>query len=174
MLFWFWTIVIILLGAAAASILLANLSLAPWVPTKRKDLERIFQVADLKEGELFCDFGSGTGTTVFAATKYSKANGLGIELSFPVYFYAQVKKVFTKNKRVRFVQQNIYKADLSEVDVLYVFGMPDKLGKVVEKLKREAPKGMRLISYVFEIKELEFEKKDKPTEDDLPIYLYRF
>jgi len=162
------------LGIIALTLLAATLSIAPWVPTRRRDLKRIFELADLKEGESFYDFGSGTGTLIFSAAKMTKGNPVGVEMSMPLYIFSQIKKYLTRNKKVNFILKNAHAVDLSKIDVLYIFGMPGRFEKLKAKLKKEAPAGMRLISYAFALEGLEPERVDKPSDKDLPIYLYRF
>lgn len=162
------------LGVTGVTLIAAILSIAPWVPTRKRDFERIFSLAELQEGETFYDFGSGSGTVVFAAAKMTKANPIGVEMSWLMYLISQVRRLFPRHRHAKFLLKNAHAVDLADIDVLYIFGMPGRFSKLKAKLEREAPKGLRLISYAFPIEGLEHDERHKPTDEDLPIYLYRF
>jgi SAM-dependent methyltransferase len=55
---------------------------APWVPTWKRDLERIKKLAQLKEGDRFVELGCGTGRVCRYLAKHSSAKTFGVELSF--------------------------------------------------------------------------------------------
>ncbi len=149
-------------------------SFAPWVPCWKKDMKRIFALADLKKNEIFYDLGCGTGKTVIYAGKNSQAEAIGVEISFILFLICKIKQAFTRNKNIKFKWKNLFKEDLSQADVIYFFGMPKNINsRLKEKLQKECKEGTRIISYVFSIEGLTLIKKDKPTEKDLAIYLYK-
>ncbi|MFH1192177.1 MAG: methyltransferase domain-containing protein [bacterium] len=149
-------------------------SFAPWVPCWKKDLKRIFALADLKTGETFYDLGCGTGKTVIYAAQNFQAKAIGVEISFILFLICKIKQFLAKNKNLKFKLKNLFKENLSQADVIYFFGMPKNINsRLKEKLKKECKKGTRIISYVFSIEGLTLIKKDKPYKKDLAIYLYK-
>jgi len=104
---------------------------APWVPTRKKDYERIAEMASLKPGMLFYDLGSGTGEMLFYLSRRYDINCVGIEISPILYLYSKIKSFFYK--KVKILYGNFYRHDLSKANVIYIFLMP----KNFDKLKKE-------------------------------------
>lgn len=154
------------------SVAFAAASFAPWVPIRRKDLERVVRLADLKPGETFYDLGCGDGRIVFAVAKRTQAKAIGVELAFPFYAVCILRKWLTRS-RAQFLWRNLFKVNLADADVIYVFGMPKSLAKKFkEKAEKECKKGARVISYVFPIEGWTPVLRDRPTEKDMMIYSY--
>lgn len=152
----------------------ASLSFAPWVPSRKRDLKKIFQLADLKPGEIFYDLGCGNGRLAIYAAKNFQAQAIGLELALPLYFVCAIRKLFIRNKNLHFKLKNLFKKNLSDADVIYLFGMPYKLKtKLKEKLERELKPGARVITYAFPFPDWQPEIVDKPSERNISIYLYR-
>ncbi|MFH1536353.1 MAG: hypothetical protein ABID45_00030 [Patescibacteria group bacterium] len=150
----------------------AGLSFAPWVPTWKKDIKRAARMIALKEGDVFYDLGCGMGGVVFYFSKKFKCQGKGIEMGMPFYFVAKFRSFFYKNAIIKF--GDLFKADLSDANAIFLFGMPDKLGKkLLIKFEKELKKGTYIISYVFPIKGLKPIKVEKPHKRNA-LYLYKF
>ena len=157
---------------------LAWMSLAPWVPTRKKDLELISQVARLGPGDSFLEIGAGTArVSAYIAKKNPMVTVEAVELAFPFFCYIWIyQKCFgPKNLRVRF--GNALYMDLSQYTVIYVFGMIDTLEKKLRPVYEKKTLGnTRLLSYFFAIAAW----KDKevqhsiPSSDKLFLYEYRF
>ena len=155
------------------SLAVATVSLAPWVPTQKKDLERVKKLVNLKAGDTFYELGCGTARVLFYLAKNSEAKFVGYEISFPVYLVAKFKQWFLGNKNVEIKYQNIFSADLSQADYLYVFGLEGRpMRKIQKALLRSAKDGAKLISLVFPIKEWQPVLVDKPSEKYMAIYVY--
>jgi len=153
----------------------AILSLAPWVPSQKKDLERIFKVANLKPNEIFYDLGCGNGRINFYANRNFHVKSIGIELALPLFLTCKIRQIFHPNKNTFFKYKSLFKEDLSKADVIYVFGLPSSLEKKLkQKLEKELRPGTRVISYCFSIKGLKPKLIDKPDPKANPIYLYQF
>jgi len=151
------------------------LSIAPWVPSRTKDLERINHLADLKPGQTFCELGCGDGKVCrFVARKNPEAKIVGIEISFPMYLIAKLIQVFVGPKNVKIKFGNALKTDMSKIDVAFVFGVDDSMNKKLgPKFLQEIKKGAKIISYVFQIKNWPGKSmKDKPSDEDVSIYVY--
>jgi SAM-dependent methyltransferase len=158
----------------SSTIVWSCLSLAPWVPTRKKDLQRICELANLQTGENFYDLGCGDGRLVFYTAKNCQANSVGIELALPFYLYCQIRKWLDKNKNVQFKFKNLFYENLTNADVIFIFAAySEKItDKLKTKLKTELKPGSRIISYVFPITGWNPKIVSKPTNKDLPIYLY--
>jgi len=164
---------IILILAFLLSLAIAGKSFAPWVPTHNKDLDRIFQLADLGPGEHFVELGSGDGR-VCAYVAKSGYRATGFEIAWPIYLVSLIRKIRNRNPNLNYKLKNFFKHDLSHTDVIYFFGMPDKIkSKLVSKLEHELTPGTRVISYAFPIEGWAHTRLDKPDPKAVDIYLYK-
>ncbi|MDO8667545.1 MAG: class I SAM-dependent methyltransferase [bacterium] len=155
------------------SLIFSALSFAPWVPCRSRDLARIFKLAGLKEGQVFYDLGCGDGKLVIYAANHYKAKAIGLEISLPFYLFCRLRKIFNFKADINFKFKNLFKEDLSPADVVYFFGMPETINKkLCAKLKRELKPGAKIISYTFSLVGWTPKIIDKPTPNDLSIYLY--
>jgi SAM-dependent methyltransferase len=116
---------------------------APWLPTKKEDYTTIAELAGLKEGMNFYDLGSGTGRMLFYFSKKYSANCFGIEISPLLYLYSKIRSLF--QKRVKIFYGNFFRYDLSEADVVFIFGHPKLYGKLRKKLVRELKTEAKII-----------------------------
>ena len=156
-----------------SSIIFSVLSFAPWVPSRSRDLARIFKLADLKEGQVFYDLGCGDGKVVIYAAKHYKVQSIGLEISLPLYLFCRFRQLLEKNGKVIFKLKNLFKENLSSADVVYFFGIPSSLNEAFSaKLKKELKPGAKVISYAFKLHNWTPEIVDKPSNKDLPINLY--
>ncbi|NTW22564.1 hypothetical protein HGA34_03425 [Candidatus Falkowbacteria bacterium] len=167
--FIFFLIFIPLLSVAAAS-----LSLIVWVPTRKHDLPRILELAELKPGDRFIDLGCGTGTVPRYAAANCQADIYGIELALPFYFWCLTTQFFGGRRNINYLWGDLFKHSLAGYDVVYVFGIPDKLkSKLRPKLERELKAGARVISYAFAIEGWTPDKISRPEPQKASIYLYK-
>jgi len=165
--------VILVVTVLLLSMGLAGLSFAPWVPARKKDFKRIFALADLKPGEIFYDLGCGDGRMVFYAAKNHDAKAIGLEIALPMYAFCRLKQLLARSMNVQFKFKNLFNEDLSRADVVYFFGMPEKIkNKLAEKLIKEMKPGSKIVSYAFHVPGLSPVAVDKPTEKDISIYCY--
>ncbi len=152
---------------------IAGLSFAPWVPTFKRDLKRIADLADLQPGQKFYELGSGTGKVLFYINKMTGAETIGFEIGLPFYLISRVKQVFIGNQKVKIKYRNFFKQGLSDADVVYFFGIPKTIkDKLRQKLEKELKPETKVISYAFAIEDWQPVKVDKPGERDIAIYLY--
>jgi len=166
-------IIYIIIFILAFTFAIGAVSFAPWLPCHTKDMERIFKLANLKEGEIFYDLGCGDGRTVFYAGKNYKANATGLEIAIPMYLSCKIKQILKPAKNVKFKYKNLFKEDLSKADAVYFFGLTGTIKeKLKQKLQRELKPGTRVISYTFIVDGWKPSVIDKPGDKDNSIYLY--
>ncbi|MBI3887738.1 hypothetical protein HY310_01575 [Candidatus Microgenomates bacterium] len=144
-------------------------SLAPWIPIRNFDLERLFKVINLKPGEVFYELGSGDGRVCLYAGKHYKNMIIGLELAIPMFL---ISKFRNKYKNVVFKNANIFSTNLTEANVVYVYGLPRVISsRLKAKLEKDLKPGSRVISYAFIIdgwKPVKIQKE----QDKLPIFVY--
>jgi len=124
---------------------------APYVPNRsREAMRRMFVLADLKPGEHLLDIGSGDGRVVRYAAKYRKAKATGIEISWLLFLRAQLKQWVFPYPGVRFRRANVFKTQLPQCDVVYVYGLPGTLSSPLwPKMRADLAPGTRVITYRF-------------------------
>lgn len=156
---------------------------APWVPTWKKDLERIRRLADLKDGEIFVELGCGNGRVcryiakaIDPSPRPSPSQGretrvIGVELSLLQFCIAWVQAKLSRLKNIEIKFGNAFHQDLSNVDVVYMFLMPETYEKIRGKLERELKPGSRVITYVWPIPGWQPSVVDQ-VEGSQKIYLY--
>lgn len=129
------------------------LSLAPWVPTRKEDYEKINQLANLSHSQKFYELGCGDGRVAqYIATQNPQAQIIGIELSPLLFCLAYARKLFGRHDNWSVQFWDAMNADLRDANVVYAFALPHTVKqKLVPKLEQELHPGSRFISYAFEI-----------------------
>ncbi len=169
----FGSAIVLIIVIFLLNIVKAYLSFAPWVPSFKRDLKRIFKLADLKSGEIFYDLGCGTGKVVAYAAANYQAKAVGLELVLPFYLICKIRQLFSGNKKLIIKCKNLFKENLSTADVVYIFGVPKTInGKLKEKFAAELKPGAKVISYAFKINDWTPVTVDKPNKTDIPVFLY--
>lgn len=120
----------------------------PYVPTPQAVVDRMLELARLKAGETVIDLGSGDGRIMIeAASKYG-ARGFGVEID------PRLVKVSSENAakagvadRVKFLQQDLFKTDFHEANVLTLYLLPDVNLALRPKILAELRPGSRVVSH---------------------------
>lgn len=157
------------------SILIAWVSLAPWVPTRGRDLARVDKIAALKPGQTFVEMGCGNGRVCsYIARMNPRARVVGIELAYPFYLLSKLRALMFGPPNLRIVFGDALRYDISKADVIYTFALVDTMNRYIHrKIKKEMRKDARLISYVFSIKDWEGESeshKDQGKGHTIHVY----
>lgn len=164
-------IIIILLFLAPFA--LAWYSFAPWVPTLRRDMDRMLKIADLSEKDVFIELGSWDWRNCRYASFNSWAKVIWVEMNPYLVWYSKIMaRLSLKNKDIEFNNADFYSVNLSEATVIYVYGMPWKMEKLALKLKSECKKWTKVISYAFLFDGLELVEKNKPQNNVLPFFIH--
>lgn len=142
---------------------------APWVPSKKLDVERFVKLAQISEGEIVYDLGCGDGR-ILQAVVDAGGEARGFELSLLPYLIAKIK-LFKKRKKCQIVYGDFWFKNLGDADIVYIFLMPKIYEKLVIKFKTELKKGTKVVSYVWPLPGMEPIKIDK-AEKYPPLYLY--
>jgi len=109
-------------------------------------------LAQLKPGEVFFDLGAGDGRAVIMAAKDFGARAVGVELREDLVRKA-VSSVYEQGlqDRVTIVNGDMFGADLSSADVVFLYLTTSANEKVKPKLEAELKQGVRVVSHDYEI-----------------------
>jgi SAM-dependent methyltransferase len=120
----------------------------PYVPTPQAVVERMLDLAQLKSGETVIDLGSGDGRIMIeAASKYG-ARGFGVEIDPRLVKLSNEKAAKAGvAERVKFLQQDLFKTDFHEANVLTLYLLPDVNLALRPKILAELKAGARVVSH---------------------------
>jgi len=154
-------------------------NVAPYYPTPIEVAKRMLEVTELQPGELHMDLGSGDGRLVILAARNHQARSIGYELDPKLVLSSrrQIEEMGLSDLAT-IVEQDLFQADVSEVDVLTLYLLPRALGKLRPILERDLKKGARVVSHDFEVPDWEpVDRIDCDMEnevDGLPHMLYLY
>lgn len=150
------------------------LTFAPFLPSPKKDIRRGLKAAGLKKGELLIDLGSGNGRVCFIAAGDFQAKAKGYEIVSGLWLWSRIKAFFSSVKEVGFYNRSLFSADITEADVIFLYGMPGKIqGRLLEKLVRETKAEARIVTYRFSLKHGGQFDESKIEGERYPIFLYQ-
>ena len=122
----------------------------PYVPTKKRVMKKMIEVAKLKNNDVVYDLGCGDGRLLFAAEKTKKVKGTGYELAPIPYLLAKLGQFF-HNSKVRIKMSNFFGANLKDANIIFCYLGPETTSKLYKKIKHECKKGTRIISNTFSV-----------------------
>ena len=121
-----------------------------WVPTPYALAEKMLDMAKVTPQDFVIDLGSGDGRNIIAAAKRG-ARGLGVEFEPEMVALARrYAKEEGVADRARFVQGDMFEADISQATVLALFLLPANLQKLTPKFLALRP-GTRIVSNAYQI-----------------------
>ncbi|MEK7583665.1 MAG: class I SAM-dependent methyltransferase [Patescibacteria group bacterium] len=128
-------------------------SFAPWIPSSAHMARLALDFIAPSPSMRFIDLGAGDGRIVFLAARKYGMRAYGYELSPLPYLLSRLLQLKYKKLPVTLTRRDLFTADLSEFDIIYLYGLPEALHEKLEpKLEREARPGSYVISYNFPLK----------------------
>jgi len=123
-----------------------------YVPTSNSVMDAMFKLASVTADDIVYDLGSGDGRIVIAAARKLGARGVGVELDPALVKKANdnARKAGVADK-VRFVEGDLFKADLSDATVVMLYLSPTTNLRLAPKLQRELRPGARVVSNRFDM-----------------------
>ena len=123
----------------------------PFVPTPNEVVEQMLKMANVSKGDVVFDLGSGDGRIPIAAVqKYAAKRAVGVEINPDLVKQSQENaKQAGVSDRVEFLQQDLFKTDLSDANVVTLYLLPDVNLKLRPKLFKELKPGTRVVSHAF-------------------------
>lgn len=146
---------------------------SPYVPTRQKELEYILSISRLAKNKIFFDLGCGDGRVVRTAIKRYGVKGYGIDINPFVIKVAQLLATIQKIP-CEFYVQNIFEADYSKADFIYLFLMPNFLKRLLPIFEKNLKNNVIVISHGFKLVGWESFLFRTIQHAPFPTYFYKF
>jgi hypothetical protein len=141
-----------------------------WVPTPDSLVKAMLTVADVKPSDYVVDLGSGDGRIAISAGRDFGARALGIEYNPEMVALARRNAQRAGvQKRVTFLQGDIFETDFSDATVVTMYLLPSLNLKLRDTILKMKP-GTRVVSHAFTMGEWEPERTI--TTDDATGYFW--
>jgi precorrin-6B methylase 2 len=124
-----------------------------YVPTPPDVVDAMLKVTKTGKGDVLYDLGSGDGRIpIAAAQKYGIARGVGIDIN-PERIKEANENLAKAGvgDRVRFVNGDLFEANLSEATVVTLYLLSTLNVKLLPKLLKELKPGTRVVSHAFDM-----------------------
>ena len=146
----------------------------PYVPTPEHVVAKMLELAKPTRKDLVYDLGSGDGRIVITAARQYGSRGVGYDIDPQRIREANENaRVAGVTDRVRFVQQDLFQADLSEATIVTLYLLPEINLKLRPKLLKELKPGTRIVSHTYGLGDwdpIRTETLDSATGQHLVFY----
>lgn|SRR4030042_914004 len=165
-------ILIIVLIFVAALLLFAFIPLiffggAIYLPTKKNAIKKMIELAEIKPEDKAVDLGAGDGRLIIALAK-AGVEAHGYEINPFLVLLAKINIYRAGLKDKAFIHfKNFWEVDLSDFNVVAVFGITHIMEKLETKLERELKVGTRIVSNSFSFPNW------PPIKKNGGVYLYK-
>jgi hypothetical protein len=145
----------------------------PYGPTGFALVEAMLRIANLRADDYLVDLGSGDGRINIIAAREHGVRGTGFELDAALVrqsrHWARLARVEDK---VRFVEEDLFGADLSRATVVAIYLGPVVTPRVRGKLLAELRPGTRIVSHNFEFGGWKPDLVVRPRDINATIYFW--
>ena len=130
-----------------------------FVPTPPETVEEMLRLAEIKEGDVLYDLGSGDGRIPIRAAEKYGIRAVGIEIDPKLIAESQAAaSAAGVADRVRFRQENLFRADFREATVVTLYLSETINVALRPRLLRELKPGTKIISHDFRMGDWEPEQ----------------
>ena len=120
----------------------------PYVPSPQSVVSDMLRYAEVGPQDFLIDLGSGDGRIVLTAAKVFGARGFGVEIKEDLVKQAnQAAKDEGVADRVKFLNQDLFKTDISQATVITMYLLPDTVNLLKDKFLSELRPGTRIVSH---------------------------
>ena len=123
-----------------------------FVPTPQEVVDEMLKVANVTSRDVVIDLGSGDGRIPITAAKTYGAKATGIDICDLRIKEANANlKTAGVADKVKFLQQDMFKTDISEATVVTMYLLPTLNVRLIPKLNKELKPGTRIVSHAFDM-----------------------
>ncbi|MDQ3235123.1 MAG: class I SAM-dependent methyltransferase [Pseudobdellovibrionaceae bacterium] len=143
----------------------------PFVPTPQAVVDAMLKMGEVDKNDVLYDLGSGDGRIPITAAQTYGTQGVGIDIN-----PERIKEANENARRagvtdkVRFVQQDLFKTDMSDATVVTLYLLSSVNRKLRPKLLKELKPGTKIVSHAFDMGEWKPDRVEKV--DGKTIYLW--
>lgn len=141
----------------------------PFVRVPSKHLTQLLnalKMLKLPDQLIILEMGSGLGEFSFRAKQtWPKSKVTGVELSPLHIWYTRVKAHLMK-QNIAFIQQDFFATDLTEVNLIFAFLVPEVSNKLWNKIKKDCQPGTLFILYGSPLEKIEAYKTIDATPNN--------
>jgi Methyltransferase domain len=135
-------------SASATAAQAQELETLPYVPTPQIVVDEMLKMAGVTAKDFVVDLGSGDGRMIITAAQKFNANGIGVDIDPKLVELAtRHARNEAVSDRARFIEQDMFKTDLSKATVVTLYVLPDFIEKLRPKLLSELKPGARIVSH---------------------------
>ena len=136
---------------AAGSAARAQERFSPFIASDPVSVGQMIVLAGLRDGDTVVDLGSGDGRIVIAAARaHAGIRGWGVDLDEKLVLESNAAaEAQGLAERIRFVRGDVFDADLSQVDVIFIWLWPEIMRMLRPKILAEARPGTRVITGIW-------------------------
>lgn len=146
---------------------------APYVPTRTKELIDILTHADLKPGQRFLELGCGDGRVTRAAVRHFQVRGRAVDINGGLILWARIKTWLKRMPRIHFHVGNVKHMSFRDVDVIYMFLLPQLIQTFADRLAYEVKPDTVVISHGFSVPQWEQFLQHKRISRYFSTYYYK-
>ena len=134
---------------------------AVFVPIHQSKIEIILRMAQIQPKQKIADLGSGDGRIVIAFAR-AGAEAHGFEINPLLVWWSRYKiRRAGLHSRAFIHFRSFWPANLSQFDIVTVFGIDYIMKRLGKKLRRELKPGAQVISFAFPIPDWQEERKER-------------
>lgn len=124
----------------------------PFVPTPIKVVDRMLELAEVKQGDVVYDLGSGDGRIIIRAAKKYGVRGIGIEMDRTLIDKARkIAQAEGVSHLVEFRVEDALKADISPATVVTLYMLPWFNKAMKPNFQKYLRPGSRIVAHDFGI-----------------------
>ncbi|MCL4338575.1 50S ribosomal protein L11 methyltransferase [Patescibacteria group bacterium] len=123
----------------------------PFVPSRKERIKAMIELSGVQPGEKSLDLGAGDGRIVIAfAQKGASASGVEIDnILFDIANHNVRKKRLEKKARI--IKGDFWQEDFGKYDIITIWGLRRIMGRLEDKLQKEAKPGCRILCNYFDL-----------------------
>ena len=132
------------------------LSEFPYLCSPLQVIDKALEIADLDRNDVFADLGCGDGAVLIRAAEKFGVFSVGFEIN-PSLVQIARRKVRSAGLQdlIDIVHSDLFSADLSRFNVIYIYPSPLVIDKLSNKILAECIEGTRIIVHDYPLKFLQ-------------------
>jgi len=132
------------------------LSEFPYLSSPMRVIDRALEAADLDRKDVFADLGCGDGVVLIRAAERFRIFSVGFEIN-PAFIHIARERVKSAGLQdlIDIVHSDLFSADLSRFNVIYIYPSPLVIERLSSKILAECMKGTKILVHDYPLKMLQ-------------------